>query len=111
MVLMAEIMAKTKEPASLEEALADPSWKSAMQPEYDIIVKNETWELVDCLAKRKVIGTKWVWKVKYKADGTLEKFKARLVAQGYSQVEGLEFQDSFARMTTICTVKAMVAHK
>ena len=76
MALMAEIMAKTKEPASLEEALVDPSWKAAMQ--YSII-KNDTWELVDRPAKRKVIGTKWVWKVKHTADGTLEKFKARPV--------------------------------
>ena len=60
MALMAEIMAKTKEPASLEEALADPSWKAAMQAEFDSILKNDTWELVDCPAKRKVIGTKWV---------------------------------------------------
>ena len=80
MALMAEIMAETKEPASLEEALADPSWKAAMQAEYDSIMKNDTWELVDRPAQRKVIGTKWVWKVKHKSDGTLEKFKARLVA-------------------------------
>ena len=63
-----------------------------MQAEFDSIIKNDTWELVDRPAKRKVIGTKWVWKVKHKADGTLEKFKARLVAQGYSQVEGLDFK-------------------
>ena len=95
MALMAEIMAETKEPASLEKALADPSWKAAMQAEFDSIIKNDTWELVDRPAKRKVIGTKWVWKVKQKEDGTLDKFGARLVAQGYSQVEGLDFQDSF----------------
>ena len=62
---------------------------------------------MDRLTKRKVIGTKWVWTVKHKEDGTLEKFKARLVAQGYSQIEGFDFQDSFAptaRMTTIRTV-------
>ena len=114
MALMAEIMAETKEPASLEEALADPSWKAAMQAEFDSIIKNDTRELVDCPTKRKVIGTKWVWKVKNKADGTLEKIKARLAAQGYSQVEGLDFQDSFAptaRMTTVRTVLAVVAQK
>ena len=73
-----------------------------MQVKYDSIVKNDTWELVERPTKRKVTSTKWVWKVKYKSDGTLETFKARLVAQGYSQIEGLDFQDSFApiaRMT------------
>ena len=81
-----------------------------MQAKYDSIVKNDTCKLLEQLAKRKVIGTKWVWKVKYIANGNLEKLKSRLVAQGYSWVQGLEFQDSFApiaSMTTICTVIVM----
>ena len=63
-----------------------------------------THELVERAEKKKVIGTKWVWKVKYKDDGSLEKFKARLVAQGYSQVEGFDVQETFSpttRMTKI----------
>ena len=65
--------------------------------------------MVDRPVKRKITGTKCVWKAKYKSDGSLEKYKARLVAQGYSQVE-----DSFAptaRMTTIRVVLALAAHK
>ena len=103
MALMAEIM-KVQEPTNLDEAMADPNWKAAMQEEYDSIMKNQTWDLVDRPVERKIIGTKWVWKAKYKSDGSLEKYKARLVAQGYSQVEGFDFEDSFApttRMTTI----------
>ena len=94
--------------------MADPNWKAAMQEKYDSIMKNQTWDLVDRPAKRKIIGTKWVWKAKYKSDGSLEKYKARLVAQGYSQVEGFDFEDSFApttRMTTIRVVLALAAHK
>lgn len=60
----------------MEEALANPQWKAAMQFEYDSIIKNGTWQLVDRPPKRKVIGTKWVYKVKYKVDGSLEKYKA-----------------------------------
>ena len=85
-----------------------------MQEEYDSIMKNQTWDLVDRPAKRKIIGTKWVWKAKYKSDGSLEKYKARLVAQGYSQVEGFDFEDSFAptiRMTTIRVVLALATDK
>ena len=110
---MAEIM-KVQEPTNLDEAMADPNWKAAMQEEYDSIMKNQTWDLVDRPVKRKIIGTKWVWKAKYKSDGSLEKYKARLVAQGYSQVEGFDFEDSFAptaRMTTIRVVLALAAHK
>ena len=82
--------------------------------EYDNILKNDTWELVERLEKKKVIGTKWVWKVKYKADGSLEKFKAKLVAQGYSQIEGFDVQETFAsttRMTTIGMVIVLAASR
>ena len=85
-----------------------------MQAEYDSIMKNDTWELVDQPEQRKVIGTKWVWKTKYKADGSMEKYKVHLVAQGFSQVEGFDFQETFAptaRMTTIRVVLALAAHK
>ena len=52
---------KVQEPCSLEEAMEDPKWKAAMQIEYDSIMRNQTWDLVDCPKKRKVIGTKWVF--------------------------------------------------
>ena len=64
MALMAKIMAKVKEPATLEESsLANPNWKDAIQVEFDNIMKNESWELVELEEpppNRKIIGTKWV---------------------------------------------------
>ena len=113
MDLMANIM-QVQEPTPIEEAMSRPEWRSAMQAEYDSIMKNDTWELVDRPEQRKVIGTKWVWKTKYKADGSMEKYKARLVAQGFSQVEGFDFQETFAptaRMATIRAVLALATHK
>ena len=56
----------------------------AMKVEYNSIMTNRTWDLVDGPTKCKVIGTKWVYKAKYKSDGSLEKYKARLVAQGFA---------------------------
>eukprot|EP00249_Psilotum_nudum_P004748 c18249_g1_i1 orf=2-607(-) len=114
MALMAEIMEEVREPSSLQEALAHLSWKAMMQSEYDSIIKNNTWELVEKPTNRKIIGTKWIWKVKYRSDGTLDKFKARLVAQGYSQVEGFDFEDSFSPiiwMTTIHIILAMATYR
>ena len=114
MALMVDIIGSVSEPTSVEEAMSDPKWKEAMISEYDSILKNDTWELVERPEKKKVIGTKWVWKVKYKADGSLEKFKARLVAQGYSQIEGFDVQETFAptaRMTTIRMVIALAASR
>ncbi|MCO5568845.1 hypothetical protein L7F22_022546 [Adiantum nelumboides] len=111
--LMAELQ-KVQKPGSLEEAMEDPKWKAAMQTEYDSILHNQTWELVDRPKKRKVIGTKWVFKAKFKSDGSLDKYKARLVAKGFAQIEGFDFKDTFAptaRLTTIRTMIALAAQK
>eukprot|EP00249_Psilotum_nudum_P025288 c29618_g1_i1 orf=159-386(-) len=75
-------------------------------------MKNHTSDLVDRLERCKVINTKWVYKVKYKFDGSLDKYKARLMAKGFAQVEGFDYQDTFtpmARLTTICIVLALAA--
>ena len=58
-----------------------------MKAKYDSIMRNNTWELVDKLKKRKVISTKWEYKPKFCSNGSLEKHKARLVVKGYAQVE------------------------
>ena len=114
MALMIEVM-KVKEPATLEDALAQPQWYAAMKSEMNSIQKNDAWDLVPAPTGHKVIGTKWIWKTKYKSDGSLEKCKARLVAQGYSHVEGFDFDDSFAPIaklsTTIRAMIALAAHK
>lgn len=111
--LMSQVLS-VQEPSTLEEAQKDPKWVEAMQIEYDSIMKNRTWSLVDRPLKRKVIGTKWIYKLKYKADGTMEKYKARLVVKGFAQVEGFDFQETFAptaKMTTIRLVLALAAHE
>lgn len=66
-------------------------WKEAMVDEMAFLHKNEAWDLVELPARRKPIGSKWVFKKKTNAEGKVEKYKARLVAKGYSQVPGLEF--------------------
>eukprot|EP00253_Pinus_taeda_P034343 PITA_34343 len=72
------------EPTSFKEAASHDEWKEAMQKEYDAFIKNGTWKLVDPPLGTKPIGCKWVYKNKYKADGSLDKHKARLVAKGFS---------------------------
>ena len=110
--LMSSIQ-KDREPTSLREALSLSRWKEAMQVELDSIERNETWTLVPRPPRRNVIGVKWVYKTKYKSDGSLDKHKARLVAKGYAQRPGVDFDETFsptARMTTIRTVLALAAH-
>lgn len=101
---------KDSEPTHIREVLSKLTWKQAVEAELDSIERNQTWELVPRPAKRKVIGVKWVYKIKYKSDGTLDKHKATLVAKDYSQNVGVDFHDTFvptARMATIRTVLAL----
>ena len=79
------------EPTSYEEALASPTsheWIVAMKDEMDSMAKNQVWELVNLLPRHKTIGNKWVFEIKHKADGSIDKYKARLMAKGYTQREG-----------------------
>ena len=70
------------EPAEFEEVEKDDKWIEAMKEELRMIEKNDTWELVDIAQHRKVIGVKWVHRTKLNADGSINKYKARLVVKG-----------------------------
>lgn len=79
-------------PTSVKQALTDSNWKLAMQQEYDALMKNYTWDLVPLPPDRKAIGCKWIFRVKENVDGSVNKFKAQLVAKGYNQVEARHHQ-------------------
>ena len=93
----------------VQEALADPRWKAAMNEEMKSLQKNETWELVDHPPGKKPVGCRWVYTVKHKADGTIERFKARLVAKGYTQTYGIDYTDTFAPVAKINTVRVLLS--
>eukprot|EP00253_Pinus_taeda_P035902 PITA_35902 len=83
-----------------------------MQKEYDALIKNDTWKLVDPPLGTKPIDCKWVYKNKYKTDGSLHKHKARLVAKGFEQKEGVAYEETFsptAKWATIRTLFALAA--
>ena len=65
-------------PNSVQEALVDPRWKTTMNKEMKSLQKNKTWELVECPSGKKPVGCRWIYAVKYKADGSIKRFKARL---------------------------------
>lgn len=69
------------EPANVDEALSSSSWKKAMQEEYDTLMKNETWALVPPKVGMKIIGNKWVYRLKYDSKGRVKRHKAKLVAK------------------------------
>ena len=73
------------EPRFYHEAIKDPKWQEAMNAKIATLVSNHTWPLTPLPFNKKVIGYKWVYRVKYKADGFVERYKARLVAKGFTQ--------------------------
>ena len=72
-------------PSNVQDALADPKWRKAMNEEMEALQKNATWKLVPLPKGIKPIGCRWVFTVKLKPDGSIDRYKARLVAKGYAQ--------------------------
>jgi hypothetical protein len=100
------------EPFRVEEALQDPDWVLAMQEELNNFKRNEVWSLVP-RPKQNVVGTKWVFQNKQDEHGVVTRNKARLVAKGYTQVAGLDFEETLppvARLESIRILLAYVVH-
>ncbi|KAG8493852.1 hypothetical protein CXB51_011146 [Gossypium anomalum] len=97
------------EPSCYAEAAKESCWQEAMEAELKMIQKNDTWELVNRLANRKVIGVKWVFRTKNNAEGSLNKHKARLVVKGHSQQQGVDFFETFAPVTRLDTIRLLFA--
>lgn len=99
----------TEEPNTYRQASSDKDWRLAMQQEMNSIEQNGTWKLTELPKDQKVIGLKWVYKLKKDAEGNIVKHKARLVAKGYSQEQGVDFEESFAPVTRLETVRLLLA--
>lgn len=101
--------AQSEEPSSVEEALQDQKWASAMENEHQALLRNKTWHLVPRPKGRNVIGCKWVYKVKRKADGTIDRYKARLVAKGFKQRYGIDYEDTFSPVVKAATIRLILS--
>jgi hypothetical protein len=101
-----------EEPTCFEEAIKRKEWADAMTEEYQSIMKNEVWEIVPKPKNKDVVSSRWLFKIKHAADGSIEKYKARFVARGFSQKEGIDYEETFAfvaRYTSIRTIIAFAA--
>ncbi|CAA0817787.1 cysteine-rich RLK (RECEPTOR-like protein kinase) 8, partial [Striga hermonthica] len=105
----ATLCSEDKEPKNDDEALSDPQWRLAMQREYDALVRNKTWTLTHLPADKTLIGSKWVYKVKHNADGTVARHKARLVAKGYTQYPGFDYGETFSPMAKLATIRTVLS--
>lgn len=97
---MTESGSKIYEPTSYDEAVNDQihgrRWQEVIEDELQNLENHQTWEYDELLPGQKAIGLKWVFKVKYNPNGSIARFKARLVAQSFSQVNGIDFSETFA---------------
>jgi hypothetical protein len=95
----------------MEEVNSEDSklWKKAMVEEMDALDKNEAWDIVELPAGRKYVGSKWLFKKKLNAQGKVEKYKAQLVAKGYSEVEGIDFGDIFSPPPKLTSIRFILS--
>jgi len=96
-------------PSSFEEAVQQSIWVEAMVEEYDSIVHNSVWDMVSRPENKSVVSSCWLYKVKQAADGSVEKHKERFVARGFSQVEGIDYDETFSPVARCSSIRSMFA--
>ncbi|GKB78583.1 retrovirus-related pol polyprotein from transposon TNT 1-94 [Tanacetum coccineum] len=97
------------EPKKVFEALKHPVWVDAMQEELNQFYRNKVWTLVPPLYGKIAIGSKWVFKNKKDEHGIVIKNKARLIAQGYSQEQGIDYNETFAQVARMEAIQIFLA--
>jgi hypothetical protein len=108
-------VSETHDPKTFAEASGHLDWDTTMNEKYRSLMANDAWDLVTLLKGRKLVICKWVYRTKYASDGSVDRHKAWLFAKGFSQVEGIDYNETFspvAKMNSIHLVLSLAAsHK
>jgi hypothetical protein len=97
------------EPSTFIDAAKHQVWKDAMSEEYNSILKNDVWTVVPRPRNKSVVTSKWLYKIKHAADGSVEKYKARFVARGFSQKEGIDYDEIFAPVARYSSIRTIIS--
>jgi hypothetical protein len=108
-VLVAETDSALIEPTCFSNAVKVPEWRNVMQVEYNALLQNQTWSLVAKQPSHNLVGCKWVFKLKRKADGSIERHKARLVAKGFHQQAGVDFGETYSPVVKPTTIRTVLS--
>ncbi|GJT58279.1 retrovirus-related pol polyprotein from transposon TNT 1-94 [Tanacetum coccineum] len=100
----------TIEPKNVNEALGDKTWIVAMQEKLNQFIANDVWELVPQPKNMTIIGTNWVFRIKLDNNGVVSRNKARLVAQGYNQQEGIDYDKTYAPVARLESIRILLAY-
>ncbi|GKD29014.1 ribonuclease H-like domain-containing protein [Tanacetum coccineum] len=96
-------------PKSYSDAFNDPNWKNVMSDEYNALIKNNTWTLVPRPTDANIVRCMWLFRHKYLADGTLSRYKARLVANGSTRIEGVDVDETCSLMVKPGTIRTVLS--
>ena len=96
-----------KEPSNYEEVEERKEWKDDMIQEYQLIMKNDVWDVVPRPERKPMVTSKWIYKIKHAVDGSIEKYKARFMANGFSQKEGIDYEENFAPVARYTSIRSV----
>lgn len=96
------------EPQYYHQAIPFVHWQEAMKVELNAMEDNNAWQVVPLPKGKHSIGCKWIYKIKHRADGSIERYKARLVAKSFTQQEGLDFIETFSPVAKLVTVRVLL---
>lgn len=95
-------------PSTWQQAMKHKHWRDAMSREFKSTTENSTWDLVAATETMNVVGCRWVFTIKYNSDGTIDRYKARIVAKGYHQQQGVNYEDTFSPVIKSTTIRIVL---